>query len=151
MKPVPHLLFLAGLTGCNVEIKDPPALPAAQSHGVLQHVHFPDRHRPRMFDDAPVEHRHGCIARRLDRIVRRVHDNRDPGDHLIDGNMMRHSAGATREDQLALIFKPLQSEAEGMHGETLLYEGSAAKHLRHENPLWGRLLSAGPELDPAPA
>ena len=44
------LLFLAGFTGCDAEIKDTPALRASQSHAVLQHIHLPDRHGARMFD-----------------------------------------------------------------------------------------------------
>jgi hypothetical protein len=51
--------------------------------------------------------------------------------------MVGHPAGAAREHELILILKPLQRDAERMHGETLLYEGSAVKHLRHDNPLCG--------------
>ena len=130
-------LLLAGLARCDVQIEDPPALPAAQSYGVLKHVHLTDGYSPRVFDDTPVEHRRRLIIDRVDRIVRCIHDDGNPSDHLIDGNVMRHSAGAAGEDQLLLVFKPLQGDAERMHGETLLYEGSAVKYLSHDNPLCG--------------
>ena len=129
------LLFLAGFTCRNVQIKDPPALRAAQSHGVLKHVHLSDRHGPRMLDDAPVEHRHGFVTGRLDRIVRSIHHDGHAGDYLIDRHMVCHPAGAAREDQFVLIFKAFQRDTQRMHGETLLHEGSAVKHLRHDNPL----------------
>ena len=126
------LLFLAGLTGRNPEIKDTPALRASQSHSVVQHIHFPDRHGARMFDDATVEHDGSLIARRPDGIIRRIHDDRDSGDDVADCNVVGHPAGTAREDQFVLILKPFQRDTERMHGETLLYEGPAVKHLRHD-------------------
>ncbi len=128
------LLFLAGFTGRNAKIKNTPALRASQSHGVLQHIHLPDRYGARMFDDAAVEHRGRLITGRPDRIIRRVHDDCDPGDDGIDRDMVGHPARAAREHKLIQVLKPLQRETERMYGETLLYEGSAVKHLRHDNP-----------------
>jgi hypothetical protein len=137
------LLLLAGLTRRNAEIEDPPTLPATESHAVLKHVHLANGYRSGMFDDASIEHRRRFIARRLHRIVRRIHDDRDPGDYVIDADVMCHPAGTAREDKLVLILKSLQSEAKRMHGETLLHEGSATKHLRHENRLERRLSGNG--------
>ena len=118
-----------------MQVEDPPALPTAQSHGVLQYVHLSNRDRACMFDDASAEYCRWFLMGRPDGIVRSVHHNRNPRDDLIDCHMMRHPAGAACKDQLVLIFKPLKGEAERMHGETLLDEGPAAKHLCHERSL----------------
>ena len=90
-----------------------------------------------MFDDTAIEHNGRLITARPDRIIRRIHDDGDPGDDRVDRDMVGHAAGAARKDEFVLILKPLQRDTERMHGETLLYEGSAVKHLRHDNPLYG--------------
>lgn len=88
-----------------------------------------------MFNDAAVEHNGSLITGRPDRIIRRIHDDGDASDDFVDRDMVSHPAGTARKDKLILTFKPLQRDAERMHGETLLYEGSAVKYLRHDNPL----------------
>lgn len=87
-----------------------------------------------MFNDAAVEHNGRLITGRPDRIIRRIHDDRDASDDLVDRDMVSHPAGTARKDKLILAFKPLQGDAQRMHGETLLYEGPAVKYLRHDNP-----------------
>ena len=119
-----------------MQVEDPPALTAAQSHGVLQHVQLSYRHRAGMFDDASAEYRRRLFTGRTDRIIRRIHHDRNPRNDLVDGNMVGHPAGTAREDEIGVIFKPLESDAERMHRETLLDKGSAAKHLCHGNQLW---------------